>query len=175
MDIPIVPSISLDFASNYPFSLPTRPSLILGTAHTWHPSIGIAMWEQAKARAEELGSALLWCDGGIGGVSGVAGQGIGEILQVGSGSWVRSIGLEMPLDNGRTAYGLLGSWLALPFIWGVFGVEWLAERAMYVKSAKNWEAAFSLKAGLAAIMARVWRRRPWGGEHQALLSRDDDE
>ncbi|KLO09540.1 hypothetical protein SCHPADRAFT_893001 [Schizopora paradoxa] len=82
VDLPITAGFSLDFASNFPFSLSSRPALILGAAHTWHPSVGIALWEQAKARSEELGSALLWCDGGEGGVSGVAAPGVDEILQI---------------------------------------------------------------------------------------------
>jgi len=130
IDLPISAGFSLDFASNFPFSLPARPSLLLGAAHTWHPSVGIALWQQAKARSEELGSALLWCDGGEGGVSGVAAPGIDEILQVGSGSWVRSVGMKLPIEEGRTAYGFFGAWLAIPFIWGVFGVEWIVERAI---------------------------------------------
>ncbi|KLO20727.1 hypothetical protein SCHPADRAFT_816626 [Schizopora paradoxa] len=130
VDLPITAGFSLDFASNFPFSLSSRPALVLGAAHTWHPNVGIALWEQAKARSEELGSALLWCDGGEGGVSGVAAPGVDEILQVGSGSWVRTIGLKLPFEEGRTAYGFFGAWLAIPFIWGVFGVEWIVERTI---------------------------------------------
>lgn len=63
-------------------------------------------------------------------MSGVAAPGIDEILQVGSGSWVRSIGLKLPIEEGRTAYGFFGAWLAIPLMWGLFGVEWIVERAI---------------------------------------------
>lgn len=157
VNVPITAGISLDFASNYPFALPARPSLILGAAHTWHPSIGMAMWQQAKARAEEIGSVLLWCDGGEGGVSGVAAPGIDEILQVGSGSWVRSIGLKLPIEEGRTAYGFFGALLPIPFIWGVFGVEWIVERAvMNFKRERGRSLSFSR---LWAEFSRLWTKQ----------------
>jgi hypothetical protein len=73
------------------------------------------MWEQAKARANEIGSMVLWCDGGDGGVSGIAGQGINEITQVGQGSWVRRIGVQYPFDERRTVYAWIenSGWLIL--------------------------------------------------------------
>ena len=65
------------------------------------------MWEQAKSRANEIGSMVLWCDGGTTGVSGIGGGGIREIMQVGAGSWSRTIGLQFPFDQGRTVYAVI--------------------------------------------------------------------
>jgi len=126
--IPLTASICLDFSSPSPFSsLSSRPALILAPGRTWHPSIGRAMWEQAKARAEEMGSMVLWCDGGKGGVSGVAGGGIDEIMQVGEGSWTRTIGLQWPFDEGRTVYARFGDAYILPTMWLLLGGGWVGE------------------------------------------------
>lgn len=65
------------------------------------------MWSQAKQRAEEMGSMVLWCDGGDGGVSGIAGRGFHDVTQVGSSSWVRTIGIQYPFDEHQTAYAYL--------------------------------------------------------------------
>ncbi|KAF5385428.1 hypothetical protein D9757_005425 [Collybiopsis confluens] len=103
--ISVTGSICLDFAMPDPFtSLQSRPMLILAPARTWDVSIGAAMWEQVKQRALELDSMVLWCDGGEGGVSGVAApaQGMNEIIQIGEGSWVRTVGLEYPPDPRPT-------------------------------------------------------------------------
>jgi len=77
------------------------------------------MWLQAKQRAEELGSMVLWCDGGEGGMSGVSGGGFNDVDQVGAGSFVRTIGVQYPFDNHQTIYGRFGgspliliSWLS---------------------------------------------------------------
>lgn len=126
----ITASICMDFAHPEPFAeLSQRPALILGPARTWDTGISIAMWEQAKSRAIEVGASLLWCDGGERGISGVATRGIGSAMQLGTGSWVRTIALDADFDEGRTPYGRYGVRLPLFVIWGVFGVEWLLERA----------------------------------------------
>ncbi|KAL5494983.1 hypothetical protein ACEPAI_445 [Sanghuangporus weigelae] len=130
LSVPMTASICMDFAHPMPFNkLPQRPSLILGPAHTWQSSIGLAMWEQAKARAEEVGSAVLWCDGGEEGISGVGGRGMGggEAIQVGPGSWVRTIGLEREAAHKRTFYTLVGPWLSVIFTWLLFGTEKVSE------------------------------------------------
>lgn len=103
-------SICLDFAFPDAFSsLESKPDLILAPARTWDLSVGHAMWEQAKQRAQELDSMVLWCDGGEGGVSGVGGKGIDEVMQVGQGSWVRTIGIEYPTNpTQRTLYAKMG-------------------------------------------------------------------
>ena len=60
---------------------------------------------------------VLWCDGGEGGVSGVAGGGFNEVTQVGSGSFVRTIGVQYPFDTRRSLFAVLGdSFLILSWI-----------------------------------------------------------
>ncbi|CCM04203.1 uncharacterized protein FIBRA_06369 [Fibroporia radiculosa] len=121
--IPITASICLDFSSASSFeALASRPALVLAPARTWHTGVGYAMWEQARARAEELGSMVLWCDGGDGGVSGIAGGGLQEIVQVGQGSWSRRIGVQYPFDQGRTLFSRGGGFAALVTAWGIVGV-----------------------------------------------------
>lgn len=107
--ISLTASICLDFTAPSPFvDLDSKPALILAPARTWDPSIGYAMWKQAKQRAEEIGSMVLWCDGGEGGVSGIGGGGFSNVHQVGSGSWVKTIGIAYPFDARRTPYAYFG-------------------------------------------------------------------
>lgn len=114
--VALAASICLDFAHPSQFAeLDTRPALILGPARTWDVSIGSVMWSQAKQRAEEMGSMVLWCDGGDGGVSGIAGRGFRDITQVGSGSWVRTIGIQYPFDDRRSVYAYFGGFTTLLF------------------------------------------------------------
>ena len=76
------------------------------------------MWLQAKRRAEELQSIVLWCDGGEGGVSGVAGSGFNDVVQVGSGSFVRTIGIQYPFDHQKTSFARWGNpFLILILFW----------------------------------------------------------
>lgn len=85
------------------------------------------MWEQAKSRANEIGSMVLWCDGGAMGVSGVGGGGISEIMQLGSGSWTRTISLQFPFDQRRTVYAVVGDFgvlVLLVVIMGGGSVAW---------------------------------------------------
>ncbi|KAG0704386.1 hypothetical protein DFH29DRAFT_827948 [Suillus ampliporus] len=120
--IPITSSICLDFAFSSAFSsLDSRPGLILAPARTWDPTVGLAMWEQAKSRANEIGSMVLWCDGGATGVSGIGGGGISEIMQVGAGSWSRTISLQFPFDQRRTAYAVIGEIGVLVFLAAIMG------------------------------------------------------
>ncbi|KAK7059175.1 hypothetical protein VNI00_001802 [Paramarasmius palmivorus] len=115
--VPLTASICLDLAMPSPFSaLESKPALILAPGRTWETTVGRIMWEQAKQRALELGSAVLWCDGGDGGISGVAGRGISESIQVGKGSWARKIGIQYEFDESRTFYGKGGNWLILVLI-----------------------------------------------------------
>ncbi|KAJ7492382.1 hypothetical protein FB451DRAFT_1218126 [Mycena latifolia] len=112
-------SICLDFAMPSPFrDLDSRPALILAPARTWDPAIGARMWEEVKQRANEIGSLALWCDGGKGGVSGVAGAGYNDVYQVGEGSWSRTVGIAYPFDPTRTFYARSGDAL-------VFAASWL--------------------------------------------------
>jgi len=117
--IALTASICLDFAHPLQFAeLQSRPALILAPARIWDVSVGLAMWNQAKLRAEEMGSMVLWCDGGDGGVSGIAGGGFHDITQVGSGSWFRTIGIQYPFDNHRTAYAYFNN-LTLVLFWAL--------------------------------------------------------
>ena len=117
--IPLTASICLDFASQSSFlSLDSRPALILAPARTWHPSVGLAMWNQARQRAHETGSTILWCDGGEGGLSGIIGGGFEEPLQFGEGSWTKTIGLTYPFPEDKTVFtsawgGNLGAFIVV--------------------------------------------------------------
>ncbi|KAG8219648.1 hypothetical protein J3R82DRAFT_603 [Butyriboletus roseoflavus] len=118
----ITSSICLDFTSPTVFTdLDARPSLILGPARTWDSTVGFAMWEQAKARANELGSMVLWCDGGSMGVNGVGGGGIQEPMQIGGGSWMRTIGVPYPFNENRTLYARGGDISAIAFLVALMG------------------------------------------------------
>lgn len=80
------------------------------------------MWEQAKQRADEVGSMVLWCDGGEGGVSGVAGNGFSEMNQVGEGSWVKTVGLPWPFQEKRTIYAREGDVVVMMIFWAILVV-----------------------------------------------------
>ena len=116
-NITISTSICLDFAhpSN---DFESKPSLILGPARTWHPNVGRVMMEMAKQRAEELGTRVLWCDGGNGGVSGVVGMGESGV-HVGHGTWVERLSFEIPIDEKRTVFGTAGAVPGLLFVWAL--------------------------------------------------------
>ena len=58
---------------------------------------------------------VLWCDGGDGGVSGIAGGGFHEFSQIGRGSWVKTIGLQYPFNDRRTPYAFLGHYTLFLF------------------------------------------------------------
>lgn len=118
--IPLTASICLDFAHTSAFtSLATRPALILAPARTWHASVGRAMWEQAKARAAETGATVLWCDGGAGGLSGLADARYSEVVQAGPGSWAKPVPVAHPFDARRTLYMRGGQAAAFGAAWGV--------------------------------------------------------
>lgn len=126
--IPVTASICFDFASPTSFAhLESKPALIFAPAKTWHTNIGLAMWEQAKARAKETGSVVVWCDGGAGGVSGVASRGHEEIFQVGQGTWTRTVGLQWPFDEHHTIFIWGGQYLAICTVWSILGVGWVVE------------------------------------------------
>ncbi|KXN86769.1 hypothetical protein AN958_09650 [Leucoagaricus sp. SymC.cos] len=118
-NVSVTASICLDYSDPSLFEgLEVRPGLILAPARTWDVTVGYTMWKQASQRAHEIGSTLLWCDGGKGGMSGVAGQGTSEVFQVGSGSWIRTIGVEFPFDGHRTVYAQYGN-SALLLFWAL--------------------------------------------------------
>jgi hypothetical protein len=124
----ITSSICLDFASLSPFhALHERPALVLAPARTWNIGAGRAMWAQARARAEEIHAPVLWCDGGEGGVSGIASARSGEPLRVGQGSWEAEVAVEWPLRTQRTAYAWAGDWMGLVVVWLLVGAGSIAE------------------------------------------------
>ncbi|KAK7463870.1 hypothetical protein VKT23_005805 [Stygiomarasmius scandens] len=111
-------SICLDFAIPSVFSnLVSRPALTLAPARTWNVDVGLAMWEQARARARETESLVLWCDGGEGGVSGITGGGTDSIMRVGEGSWVHEIAVQYPFDQRQTFYARTGGILGISLMW----------------------------------------------------------
>ncbi|KZT30740.1 hypothetical protein NEOLEDRAFT_1237946 [Neolentinus lepideus HHB14362 ss-1] len=123
--IPVTASICLDFTDPYAFdSLPSKPALILAPARTWDISVGLSMFEQAKARAAEIDSMVLWCDGGEGGVSGIVGRGVNEMMKAGPGSWTRTIGIQYPFDDRKTIFMDGGESVGLMIMWAFQGVIW---------------------------------------------------
>jgi len=140
LSFPITGSICLDFAFPSSFtSLHDRPAVILGPARTWDPAVALAMWDQAKARAKEVDGTLVWCDGGAGGVSGIAGQGLDEVTQVGSGSWMRSFSVERPFNGrARTLFNRLGEFEVLLIILGLTGMSQLTQLVTRASGQMSW-------------------------------------
>jgi len=166
--VPLTTSICLDFTALSPFSeLPSRPALILAPARTWHQAIGFAMWEQAKARAEEIGSMVLWCDGGEGGVSGVAGRGANEVTQAGKGSWIRTIGVEWPFDEDRTIYARVGNLPVILLFWGLWAASSISPLNSLILTRYPQLEVGALRLGEKA--GQVWRRLRGEEEVQPLL------
>ncbi|KAJ3971138.1 hypothetical protein EV361DRAFT_800693 [Lentinula raphanica] len=177
--ISLTASICLDFAMPDPFvDLPWsttssgKPQIILGPARTWDLAVGNAMWEQAKQRAMELDSMILWCDGGDGGVSGIAGHGMHEVMQVGEGSWIRTIGLKYPADENRTFYGMIkGSGGTIAILWllllGGYSGQWLLAAPTVGSLPQNLRGMF--------LRWREYRRRQTLSHDQEpdLLTFDD--
>ena len=91
---------------------------------------------------------VLWCDGGEGGVSGVAGMGISEITRVGAGSWTRTVGIAWPFDESRTVYARGGDL-------GLLAVAFLMTTGVWIGplSAMGRVQSIAGKA-MAAIRAR---------------------
>ena len=115
---------------------------------------------------------VLWCDGGKGGVSGIAGRGMNEITQIGPGSWTRTIGLQWPFEDRRTVYARGGDFGALIIFMLLTGAT---------TSVFKFPRAHALM-GINLIMGAVqnswrafgeWRTRknvtPEQGERQLLL------
>ncbi|TFY72418.1 hypothetical protein EVG20_g592 [Dentipellis fragilis] len=174
--IPLTAGICLDFAQGTTFvDLPTRPALILGPARTWHRDVGLAMWEQARARAEELDSIVLFCDGGYDSVSGVAGRGMDEVMQVGSGSWMRTIGIQYPFNEKRTLYTIVGDSTMLLVVWAMLGLGWAgelgAERIAERLQFRGGEGMMQrISQAVQRIRNGIAARRAPQGEQQPLLA-----
>lgn len=169
--IPLTAAICLDFASPTIFTpLDSRPALILAPAQTWHHDVSRAMWEQARARAEEAGSFVLFCDGGAQGSSGVAGHGIREPIQFGSGSWTRTIGVEWPFNQRRTLYMWGGETLPVGIVWLLVAGGWAIE-VLILHGTRGFGGSAIQFARLRDVLgrARAYFRRPVRGEEQPLL------
>jgi len=78
------------------------------------------MYELARARGEEVGAEVLWCDGGAGGLSGVSGD-----IVVGTGSWSKTIGVPYPAEERRTIYGYGGDLFVFALLIAASGSLWL--------------------------------------------------
>jgi hypothetical protein len=164
--ITLTAAICLDFSSPSIFSsLDSRPGLILAPAQTWHRDVSMAMWEQARARAEEAGSMVLFCDGGVQGASGVAGQGMREPLQFGSGSWTRSVGVQWPFNQRRTLYMWGGEPLHAAIVWLLLGAGWGTQ--VFTLGMTRGAMSARLREAFDGVRARLLRRRQ--GETQPLL------
>ncbi|KAH7885968.1 hypothetical protein F5I97DRAFT_2060767 [Phlebopus sp. FC_14] len=145
----ITSSVCLDFASPSAFTnLASRPALILGPARTWTTTVGLSMWDQAKTRANELGSMVLWCDGGSTGVSGIGGGGMHEIMQVGAGSWIRTVAVQYPFDESRTIYAKMGDFTVVAFLLALVGGG-LAGNYLVTEASRG--AAATLTGGRVAL------------------------
>jgi hypothetical protein len=116
-NITLSAGVCLDFA-HPAHDLASKPSLILGPARTWHRNVGRVMMEMATQRANELGTRVLWCDGGDGGLSGVVGMGQSGV-QVGHGTWVQRLSFDVPVDAKKTMYGTVGTFPGLLFVWSL--------------------------------------------------------
>ncbi|KAI0673379.1 hypothetical protein C8Q78DRAFT_968082 [Trametes maxima] len=172
--IDITASICLDFTTASSFAgLPSRPALILAPARTWHTAIGLAMWEQAKARAEEVGSMVLWCDGGAGGVSGIAGRGVHAFRQVGPGSWAQTVSTQWPYDQCRTVFSAAGTTAVLAIVWGIAGMGSVgaAFRRVEAREGGAGKGVFALAGGFgnAAAFVRSLVHRERRDEERPLL------
>lgn len=128
------------------------------------------MWEQARARAEEAGSIVLFCDGGAQGASGVAGQGIREPYQFGSGSWMRFVGVQWPLNQRRTLYMWGGEALQATIVWSLLGAGWAAQ-ILTLRLTREANGGTTATARLRDVFDRVRARilRRGQGERQPLL------
>lgn len=134
------------------------------------------MWEQARARTEEAGSMVLFCDGGAQGASGVAGHGIREPVQFGSGSWTRTIGVQWPFNERRTLYMWGGEYLPVVFVWLLVGGSSAVESLIRHRSLRGIRGAaaipfahFHLREALGRARAFFRRTAPVEGERQPLL------
>ena len=113
---------------------------------------------------------VLFCDGGAQGASGVAGHGIREPVQFGSGSWTRTIGVEWPFKQRRTLYMWGGETLQLGIVWLLLGGGWAAEVLVFRANHGGARSAVASFSRLREIVGRVFRRPAPQGEQQPLLT-----
>ena len=153
------------------------------------------MWNQARQRAHETGSTILWCDGGEGGLSGVIGGGFEEPLQFGEGSWTKTIGLTHPFPERMTGFTFMrvGNFGAFIFIWivasgGGFVIQAAALVSRNRRSLLAWNIVKARRAAYR-LTGLLHRNQPGdaergeggrligdGGRREpALLDLDDEE
>jgi hypothetical protein len=175
----VTSAICMDFASAAPFSaLAARPALILAPARTWDIRAGTAMWAHARARAAELGAgALLWCDGGEGGISGIAGTSAGangRIMRVGQGSWQTEVPIPWPFEADKTPYARYGDWSIFALVWGIVSLGIAIDGVNDVDFGGAITASGALQAAKALVQTVKERGRrltakPRQGEGEPLL------
>jgi len=114
---------------------------------------------------------VLFCDGGAQGASGVAGHGMREPVQFGSGSWVRIIGVEWPFNQRRTLYMWGGEALPVGIVWLLVGAGWATEVLVTLGGVRGAIPSFSrLREVLGRARAYIRRPAPSAqGEQQPLL------
>ena len=128
------------------------------------------MWEQARARAEEAGGVVLFCDGGAQGASGVAGHGIREPVQFGSGTWTRTIGVEWPFRQRRTLYMWGGETLQFGIVLILLGGGWATDALVLRANHGSVRGVVTSISRLREILGRVFRRPAPQGEQAPLLT-----
>jgi len=128
------------------------------------------MWEQARARAEEAGGMVLFCDGGAQGASGVTGHGIREPVQFGSGTWTRTIGVEWPFKQRRTLYMWGGETLQFGIVLILLGGGWATDALVLRANHRGARGVVTSVSRLREILGRVFRRPAPQGEQAPLLT-----
>jgi hypothetical protein len=115
---------------------------------------------------------VLFCDGGAEGASGVAGHGIREPVQFGSGTWTRTVGVAWPFNQHRTLYMWGGEALQSGFVWLILGAGWATEILVLRGTLGGFGGAAISSFRFREILGRVrgYIRRPVPqGEQQPLL------
>ena len=108
---------------------------------------------------------VLFCDGGVQGASGVAGQGIREPFQFGSGTWTRLVGVQWPFNRHRTLYMWGGEALQTAIVWSLLGAGWAAQ--VFTLPLTRGGMTARLREVFNGVRVRMLRRGQ--GEQQSLL------
>jgi len=112
---------------------------------------------------------VLWCDGGEGGVSGIAGGGMEHFVQVGQGSWSKTIAIQWPFDQRRTLFSLGGDAAALTVMWGILGVGWAVEGAFLALTRRGEGSSVLTRIADLGRAVLAWRLRGKRDEERPLL------
>lgn len=147
------------------------------------------MWDQARQRAHETGSTILWCDGGEGGLSGIIGGGFEEPLQFGEGSWTKTIGITYPFLGRKTTFMWAGNLGGFLVVWMLAGGGFVIQATATVLHTPGSLLAWNVVRAAQGFSGLLHRNRPNdaergeggrliedGREREAtLLDLDDDE